>query len=88
MTTGRGHLVPPARPERVYLGLGGNQGDRLQALRRGLFALSCHPEIQVDVFSTVWETEYVGPGRQDPYLNLVVGARTELAPAALLGTIQ
>ena len=79
------HLVPPAAPERVYLGLGGNLGDRLHYLRQGLFALLAHPEIHVDAISRVWESAYVGPGApQAPYLNLVCAVRTELAPAALL----
>jgi 2-amino-4-hydroxy-6-hydroxymethyldihydropteridine diphosphokinase len=82
------HLAPPRVPEIVYLGLGGNVGDRLNCLRRGLFALLVHPEIRVDAFSRVWESEYVGPGEQRSYLNACCRACTSLAPAALLAVLK
>jgi len=82
------HLVPPAAVETVYLGLGGNVGDRLARLRDGLFALVAHPEIRVEAFSRIWETEYVGPGEQPPYLNACCRVRTRLAPAALLAVLK
>ncbi|HOX26578.1 MAG TPA: 2-amino-4-hydroxy-6-hydroxymethyldihydropteridine diphosphokinase [Candidatus Krumholzibacteria bacterium] len=88
MNDARGHLTPPLVPEAIVLGLGGNLGDRLDNLRQGLFALLSHPEIRVTGFSRVWETEYVGPGRQAPYLNLVATATTSLAPLALLAVCQ
>ncbi len=88
MSARAAHLVPPAAPVEVVLGLGGNVGDRLGYLRRATFALAAHPELEVTAASRVWETAYVGPGRQDPYLNLVLVARTELAPAALLALGQ
>jgi 2-amino-4-hydroxy-6-hydroxymethyldihydropteridine diphosphokinase len=83
-----GHLVSPRAPEIVHLGLGGNVGDRLNCLRRGLLALLEQPEIQVDTFSRIWESEYVGPGEQHPYLNACCRARTSLTPAALLAVLQ
>ncbi len=83
-----GHLVPPTGDETVYLGLGGNVGDRMHYLRQGLFALLAHPEIQVGSFSRIWESEYVGPGQQAPYYNLVCTVRTDLAPAALLAVCK
>ncbi len=84
MTGAASHLVPPDGPEEVVLGLGGNVGDRLRCLRQAAFALAAHPELEVTANSRVWESAYVGPGTQAPYLNLVLVARTELAPAALL----
>ena len=83
-----GHLAPPRDDEIIVLGLGGNLGDRLHYLRQGLFALVAHPEIHIDNFSRIWASEYVGPGRQEPYLNLVCTGRTELAPAALLAVCK
>lgn len=82
------HLVPPLVPEVVYLGLGGNTGDRLANLRCGLFALLAHPEIRVEAFSAIWESEYVGPGEQPPYLNACCRVRTGLAPSALLAVLK
>jgi 2-amino-4-hydroxy-6-hydroxymethyldihydropteridine diphosphokinase len=84
---------PPVRngcppDEVVYLGLGTNQGDRVAQLRLALFALATHPEIKVTKVSRVYETEYVGPGRQDPYLNACVEVRTPLAPEVLLAVLK
>jgi 2-amino-4-hydroxy-6-hydroxymethyldihydropteridine diphosphokinase len=82
------HLASPRGPEVVYLGLGGNVGDRLGCLRQGLYALLTHPEIRVDAFSRIWESEYIGPGSQEPYLNACCRLRTALAPAALLAVLK
>lgn len=82
------HLATPVGWETIYLGLGGNVGDRLANLRRGLFALMTHPEVRVEAFSRIWESEYVGPGAQAPYLNACVRARTTLAPAPLLAVLK
>ncbi|MDY0108821.1 MAG: 2-amino-4-hydroxy-6-hydroxymethyldihydropteridine diphosphokinase [Candidatus Krumholzibacteria bacterium] len=88
MTGIAGHLMPPSQAEQLVLGLGSNLGDRLQYLRQGLFALLLHPEIHVTACSRVWDTQYVGPGTQDPYLNMVCLAQTRLAPLALLAVCQ
>lgn len=78
----------PALPESVSIGLGSNQGDRLDHLRRALFALLTHPEIRVQAVSPVYETEYVGPGRQADYLNACVEVKTRLAPKVLLSVLK
>lgn len=82
--------VQRARPdvESVLLGLGTNQGDRLRHLRRALFALAVHPEIRVLAVSSVYETEFVGEGEQDPYLNACVEIETGLTPAVLLAVLK
>lgn len=72
----------------VYLGLGSNLGGRLDHLRAGLAGLAVHPRVVVDRVSGVWESEYVGPGRQDPYLNAVVRLRTALMPAVMLSVCK
>ena len=81
-----GSMTPP--PEVVYLGLGTNQGDRVAHLEQALFALATHPEIQVTAVSRVYESEYVGPGTQDPYLNACVELKTRLAPSVLLAVLK
>jgi 2-amino-4-hydroxy-6-hydroxymethyldihydropteridine diphosphokinase len=78
----------PTVPESVSIGLGSNQGDRLDHLRRALFALLTHPEIRVHAVSPVYETEYVGPGRQADYLNACVEVKTRLAPKVLLSVLK
>lgn len=75
-------------PETVYLGLGTNIGDRAGHLKEALLALATHPEIQVKAVSRVYETEYVGPGTQDPYLNACVELATRLRPRVLLAILK
>ncbi len=82
------HRFPDLTELTVHVGLGGNQGDRLDYLRRALFAMLMHPEIRVTAVSRVYETEYVGPGEQPPYLNACLEARTWLAPRVLLCVLQ
>lgn len=79
-----GHHVRPPAPEFVALGLGSNQGDRLGFLRRGVHGLAALPGLDLQRFSRVWETEFVGDGVQDSYLNLVCCGTCSLAPAELL----
>ncbi len=79
----------PAPAARVaYLGLGSNQGDRLAHLRAAVFALARHPEIEVTAVSPVFESEYVGPGAQAPYLNACAEIRTALPPPVLLAVLK
>ncbi len=87
MTPSAARVIAPL-PEVVYLGLGTNLGDRVDHLRQALFALATHPEIQVTAVSRVYETEYVGPGTQDPYLNACVQLRTRLRPRILLTVLK
>jgi 2-amino-4-hydroxy-6-hydroxymethyldihydropteridine diphosphokinase len=75
-------------PEAVFLGLGTNVGDREAHLREALLALAAHPQIQVTSVSRVYETEYVGPGTQDPYLNACVELATCLEPSILLAILK
>lgn len=70
--------------KRVYLGLGGNQGDRLQNLRRAVNLLQEIPGVEIEALSPVYETEPQGYREQPEFLNMVVRIRTTLAPLALL----
>ncbi len=87
MTPSAARVIAPL-PEVVYLGLGTNLGDRVGHLQQALFALATHPEIKVTAVSRVYETEYVGPGSQDPYLNACVQLRTRLRPRILLAILK
>jgi len=88
MSKSAAHLLPPGAPVDVALGLGSNVGDRLGYLRQATFALLAHPELRIGAISRVWESQYVGPGEQAPYLNLALVLHTELAPAALLAVAK
>lgn len=87
-----GHAIgawpAPDRPVTVYVGLGSNLGDRLRHLGEAAFALAAHPELAVTGVSRLYETEYVGPGRQPPYLNACLRARTALPPYVLLAVLK
>jgi len=87
MNTAALHHTEPAEAL-VFLGLGSNVGDRLAHLRRALFSLATHPEIRVGEISRIYETEYVGPGRQDPFLNACLALRTSLPPLVLLAVLK
>lgn|GEM_PF-640022 len=78
----------PAEAVTVLVGLGSNQGDRLRELRRAVQALDLHPEIEVTAWSSIYETTYVGPGRQDDYLNACLEVATALAPGVLLAVLK
>lgn len=72
----------------AYLSLGSNEGRRLAHLQAAVEALAATPSIEVVSWSNVWETQYVGPGEQAPYLNAAVAIRTTLAVEALLVTLK
>ncbi len=73
---------------RLWLGLGSNMGDRLGNLRRAVFALEVHPELEVLRGSRVYETDYVGPGSQQMYLNACLEVATCLEPLVLLAVLK
>jgi 2-amino-4-hydroxy-6-hydroxymethyldihydropteridine diphosphokinase len=72
----------------VLLGLGGNCGDRHTHLRAGVRALAALPGCRLTAVSGIWESEFVGEGVQDDYLNACVRLRTEWTPRALLEALQ
>lgn len=72
----------------IWLGLGGNQGDRLDHLHQAVSFVRSHPQMELLRCSRVYETEYVGPGTQDSYLNACVEIRTRLELLELLEEFQ
>ena len=70
----------------VYLGLGGNLGDRRTNLRAALAALS--PDARLQAVSSLYETEPVGYREQPEFLNAVARVETALAPRALLERLK
>lgn len=73
-------------PHRVYLGLGSNQGNRLEALRTAIRSLA--PIVMVDQFSSVWDTAPEIVHDQPRYLNAVIGGWTVLDPLSLLRFVK
>lgn len=71
------------RGKTVWLALGSNVGDRAGHLRKALEMLR---EVSTGMFrvSRIYETEPLGPGVQEKYLNLCVRLTTILNPRQLL----
>ncbi len=69
----------------VFLGLGGNLGDRRRILRDAVRGVRQWPATREVRVSCLYETDYVGPGEdQAPYYNAVVEMVTQLSPFQLL----
>lgn len=71
----------------AYVALGSNLGDRSANLELAIASLRETPGVCVDVASSVYETEPVGPPPQGCYLNAVLRLATSLTPEELLGTL-
>lgn len=76
----------PMRERRIYLGLGTNLGDRIEALRAALRALAQF--MTVEAVSSVWDTAPEIVKNQPRFLNAAVSGMTTLDPFALLGAIK
>jgi len=72
----------PATTHVVYLALGANIGDRRGNLAAALQRL--REVIEIDVVSSIYETEPVGFTDQPPFFNLVCWGKTWLDPENLL----
>ncbi len=72
----------------TLLGLGSNVGDALETLTAAVHALDDVDGLAVEDVSGVYETPPWGGVEQEPFLNLVVRARTTLEPHALLAETQ
>jgi 2-amino-4-hydroxy-6-hydroxymethyldihydropteridine diphosphokinase len=75
-------------PERVYIALGSNLGDRQEHLAAARAALAALPATRLVAASAVEETEPLAGMDQPPYLNQMVLLETSLEPRALLAACQ
>jgi len=76
-----------AQPERVYVALGSNLGDRAAHLAYARRRLAALPDTRLLKASQVEETAPLGSVPQGPYLNQMVVLETRLEPAELLGRL-
>jgi len=74
--------------EIVYVAVGANLGDREATFASVIRSLETESELLLLAASPVFETDPVGPGEQDSYLNAVLRLRSWLAPSELLATLQ
>lgn len=79
--------MTPGKPQRVYLGLGSNVGNRPRILGAALKALNTLPTTKVLRASPFYESSPVGPAQRD-FLNAVVALDTHLSALALLKQTQ
>lgn len=70
----------------VFIALGTNLGDRPANLRAAIAAFA--PQIRVLAESALYETEPWGFAEQPAFLNMVLRAGTQLAPADLLAFLK
>jgi 2-amino-4-hydroxy-6-hydroxymethyldihydropteridine diphosphokinase len=74
--------APP--PERAYVALGSNLGDRADHLRAARLALAALPTTTLIAVSEIEQTAPLAGMAQPPYLNQMVLLETRLSPRELL----
>lgn len=62
-------------------------GDRLHYLKEAIRLLKKVEGIQIELISSIYETDPVGFVDQPPFLNMVVGGKTDLSADQLLATV-
>ncbi len=70
----------------VYLGIGSNLGDRQANIEKALKLLG--ERLQIELVSSIYETEPVGYVEQPVFLNAVCRGQTELGPLQLLSLVK
>jgi 2-amino-4-hydroxy-6-hydroxymethyldihydropteridine diphosphokinase len=75
-------------PERAYIALGSNLGNREEHLAAARAALDALPRTRLVAASSIEETAPLGGMDQPPYLNQMVLLETGLEPRALLAACQ
>ena len=73
---------------RVFIGIGSNEGDRLENISQAVWQLGSIPGIRVSRMATIYDTEPVGGPPQPEFLNTVVELETMLSPQQLLDTVK
>lgn len=72
----------------AYIALGSNIGKKETYLKEAIKKLHEHPEVQVELISSIYETAPVGYENQDDFLNMAVKITTSLRPEELLSLTQ
>ena len=76
------------QPERCYVGLGSNLGDRSAQLNRALELLAAQPGLRLLRASRHYETAPWGVTDQPPFRNAVAELETTLTPLDLLAVLK
>lgn len=72
----------------IYIALGSNVGDRELNLLLAVAEIAKIPDSSVTALSSLYDTEPVGMGAADNFLNAVLRLRSGLTPDALLGELM
>jgi 2-amino-4-hydroxy-6-hydroxymethyldihydropteridine diphosphokinase len=72
--------------KKIFLGLGSNLGERLKNLEDSMTMIG-ESVGKIDPVSSVYQTEPWGFESENQFLNMVIGAETDLSPSELLGKI-
>lgn len=75
-------------PKDIYLGLGSNIGDRMEALKKALKLLEETEAVTIIECSDIYETKPVGVTDQADFLNIALRGTTSSSPKELLGITQ
>lgn len=73
---------------RIYLGLGGNLGDRRTLLEQALQAIASDEDIALINYSSIYETPPWGLTEQPAFYNMVACVETTLPPLDLMHRMQ
>ena len=74
-------------PERAYIAIGSNLGDRRTYLEAGIKEVAALPGTRLAAISRAYETPPLGPVAQPDFLNAVFAVETSLAPVPLLAAL-
>ena len=74
-------------PERAYIAIGSNLGDRHAYLEAGLKEVATLPGTHLAEVSHAYKTPPMGPVEQPDFLNAVFAIETSLAPEPLLAAL-
>ena len=72
----------------AYVGLGSNLDDPYKQVTQAFAELAEIPATRVLNRSAIYRSRAVGPGNQPDYINAVALLKTDLAPLALLDSLQ
>ncbi len=73
--------------ETAYIGMGSNQGNRLQVMKKALKRLDESKGVAVSAVSPLYETDPIGGPIQGLYLNACAELKTERQPADLMNLL-
>lgn len=72
----------------VYISVGANMGGKLENCRKGIEAVSDHPEMTVVSQADFYKTAPMDYKEQDWFVNTAIGITTMLLPKTLLAELQ